>query len=105
MKRDAIAQTTSRPFEGGYGGYVVKFMPQPTPDGQFLAFTIVSCGVDALHTLAAVTPDLPSFATQAAAGSAGWEAATEWIGRNASGQYAAAAARTPSFVLFTRGAR
>ena len=102
MKRDAISQAAPRPFEGGYGGYVVKFKPQPTPDGRFLALAIMLCGLDALHTLAAVTPDLPSFATQAAAASAGWEAATQWIDGNKLGEFAAAAARTPAFTSFTR---
>ena len=88
MRRDSITRAVTHPFEGGYGGYVVKYKPQPTPDGRYLAIGIVCCGLDTLHTLISLTPDLPSFATQAEAATVGWEAATQWINKNSLGEFA-----------------
>jgi hypothetical protein len=69
----------SRPFEDCYGEYVVRYKPQPTPDGRYLAYAIVSIDLGVVHTLGAVTPDLPSFSTQSEAADQGWGAGTRWI--------------------------
>jgi hypothetical protein len=92
-----------RPFEGGYGGYVIKYKPQPTPEGRFLAFAIVCFGLDTLHTLASISPDLPSFSTQAAAANAGWEAAARWADSHPLGEFARADDRALVFASVVAG--
>jgi hypothetical protein len=75
----ANAIAVPRPFEGRYRDYLIKFKPQPTPDGRFLALAILSFSFDSVHTLASVAPDVPSFPSEQDAASAAWEAATLWI--------------------------
>jgi hypothetical protein len=71
------------PYIVNYRGYLLKCRPQPTPDERFLAYVIVSQRCRGLHTEAALTPDLPSFARPADAARAGLEAGRRWVDENA----------------------
>ncbi len=79
VNQDAILRTEPRPNEDPYRGYLVKYRPQPTPEGRYLAFAIISCGRETLQTVASVMPDLPSFAIEAEAANAGWVAGMGWV--------------------------
>jgi hypothetical protein len=70
------------PFESVYRHYVVRYKPQPTPDGRFLAYVIILRSMTRMHTEAALTPDGPSFASQIDAARAGLEAGKRWIDHN-----------------------
>jgi hypothetical protein len=71
------------PYIVDYRGYQLKCRPQPTPDERFMAYVIVSQRCRALHTEAALTPDLPTFARQADAARAGLEAGRRWVDEHA----------------------
>jgi hypothetical protein len=69
-------------FESVYRQYVVRYRPQPTPDGRFLAYVIILRRFARMHTEASVMPDLPSFESQADAAGVGLQAGRCWIDQN-----------------------
>jgi len=83
MLSDALSQCNEiaprREFEDTYGGFVLSYRPQPTPDGRFMAYVIVSCDLGFLQTCAAVTPDVSSFASAPQAAQAGCRAGRQWV--------------------------
>jgi len=85
----------AEPFVGRYADYILKYKPQPTPDGRYLAYAIVSCDLGVIQTIASVTPDLPSFATQDEAAGAGWAAGRKWVDSNSTDPFARDATRRP----------
>ena len=72
-----------REFEDRYGGFVLSYRPQPTPEGRFLAYVIVSRHFGFVQTCAAVTPDLSSFESVEEAAQAGRYAGRRWVDAHA----------------------
>lgn len=70
------------PYVADYRGYLLKYRPQPTPDGRYLAYVIVSQRCRTIHTEAALTPDLPSYAKATDAARAGLAAGRRWVDDN-----------------------
>jgi hypothetical protein len=69
-------------FESDYRHYLLRYKPQPTPDGRFLAYVIILRRFTRMHTEASVMPDLPSFESQLDAAQAGLQAGRHWIDEN-----------------------
>lgn len=66
-------------FEAMYRGHLLRFQPQPTPDGRFLAYVIIARDDGFVHTQASVTPDLPRFVLREEAAHAGRLAGQRWV--------------------------
>lgn len=65
-------------FEAPYCGYLLRFRPQPAPDGRFLAYVIVVQAIS-LRAHAALTPDLEPFVHRHDAALAGLRAGEAWV--------------------------
>jgi hypothetical protein len=61
---------------------MLRCKPQPTPSGRFLAYVVILCHLRGLHTVGAVTADLPSFAEHIDAVCAGLAAGRKWVDLN-----------------------
>jgi hypothetical protein len=72
-------ELVKRPFERGYREYVLRYRPQPTPGGRYLAYVIVLRNIVYVHTVNAIMPDLASFPTEDEAANAGWAAGVSWV--------------------------
>jgi hypothetical protein len=66
-------------YEARYRGYVLRYRPQPMPDGRFLAFVIVGRELDGLRAQLAWTPDVDAFRYQPDAALAGMRAGKAWV--------------------------
>ena len=107
MQRDAIVPP--REFEEVYGGFVLSYRPQPTPDGRFMAYVIVSRHLEFVQTCAAVTPDTSSFASTAEAAQVGRFAGRHWVDtkaqRDASAPRSGRSGKTEAQYKTLKGAR
>ena len=65
-----------------YRGFVLRCSPQPTPSGRFVAYVVILCHQRGLHTVGAVTADLPSFGEHIDAVCAGLAAGRHWVDLN-----------------------
>ena len=66
-------------YETTYRGYVLRYRPQPMPDGRFLAYVIVGHEIDGLRAQVSLTPDLDAFRFQPDAALAGMRAGEAWV--------------------------
>lgn len=68
-----------RPSSEEYRGFTLRCAPQPTEDGRYLAFCIISHGSSPVCVDRAGVLDLPTFSDEEAAALASWCEATRWI--------------------------
>ena len=66
-------------YENRYRGYVVRYRPQPMPDGRFLAYVVVGHEIDGLRAQVSWTPDLDPFRYKTDAALAGQRAGQAWV--------------------------
>ena len=79
---DDVFPGAADPVQYSYRGFILRCKPQPTPSGRFLAYVVILCHQRGLHTVGAVTADLPSFDEHIDAVCAGLAAGRKWVDLN-----------------------
>ncbi|HKX43693.1 MAG TPA: hypothetical protein VJO99_21205 [Burkholderiaceae bacterium] len=70
---------TAEAYETRYRGYVVRYRPQPMPDGRFLAYVVVGHEIEGLRAQISWTPELEEFRYKTDAALAGLHAGQAWV--------------------------